>query len=225
MGTRDRKQHYDWAAETKKREAEEARKKKAEEDQRRLELQRAREEVVACARSPVRVLLAAQLRSTRSASRAACHVRTHICRCAYSAQAQLEVRSVMSDELQGAKQALRQMTLRAELGEMKRRQEAAQLKELEQVRAALSRQYAHVVRTVDGARDAWQAVAEAQKRHDELESGRMCRICLDSPLQIVLQPCGHLCLCEACAARILKSKQPQCPLCRARPTTFQKVFH
>ena len=37
-------------------------------------------------------------------------------------------------------------------------------------------------------------------------------VCLDAPSAVVLVPCGHKCLCEACAERI-EVGEP-CPICR-----------
>jgi len=47
----------------------------------------------------------------------------------------------------------------------------------------------------------------------EYESGgNECVVCLDAPKAVVLVPCGHKCLCEACAERILVGEP--CPVCR-----------
>ena len=47
----------------------------------------------------------------------------------------------------------------------------------------------------------------------EYESGgNECVVCLDAPNAVVLVPCGHKCLCETCAERILVGEP--CPVCR-----------
>jgi Zinc finger, C3HC4 type (RING finger) len=53
------------------------------------------------------------------------------------------------------------------------------------------------------------------------ESGSLCVVCLDSPPNVVITTCGHLCMCMSCSTAI-----SQCPMCRAHFTTEQalKVF-
>merc|ERR1711964_737250 len=36
-----------------------------------------------------------------------------------------------------------------------------------------------------------------------------CTICMNMPAQVAMDPCGHLCACERCAASL-----ENCPLCR-----------
>ncbi|XP_061711907.1 mitochondrial E3 ubiquitin protein ligase 1-like [Cydia pomonella] len=40
----------------------------------------------------------------------------------------------------------------------------------------------------------------------------LCVVCIENPKQIILLPCGHVCLCEDCSDRITE----QCPICRER---------
>lgn len=46
-----------------------------------------------------------------------------------------------------------------------------------------------------------------------------CCICLTSPSNIALLPCGHLCLCKECSSCISK-----CPLCRAVPDQITQIY-
>ena len=32
-------------------------------------------------------------------------------------------------------------------------------------------------------------------------SGTRCVVCLDNPREVVLQPCGHVCVCQECIKR------------------------
>lgn len=43
-----------------------------------------------------------------------------------------------------------------------------------------------------------------------------CTVCLSCPPASALLPCGHRCVCEACAAAVLAARPlpPRCPLCR-----------
>jgi protein neuralized len=48
-----------------------------------------------------------------------------------------------------------------------------------------------------------------------------CVVCLHAPLEIMLQPCGHFCLCAACAVQL---RRPQCPMCRGPILDRHRVF-
>ena len=50
-----------------------------------------------------------------------------------------------------------------------------------------------------------------EKRVQELEEQRVCKVCLDKEANVVFVPCGHLCTCMDCAGSLTK-----CPICRAR---------
>jgi SWI/SNF-related matrix-associated actin-dependent regulator 1 of chromatin subfamily A len=45
-----------------------------------------------------------------------------------------------------------------------------------------------------------------------------CAICMDAPRTAALAPCGHALLCDACAARVLATAAPLCPVCRVVAT-------
>ena len=40
-----------------------------------------------------------------------------------------------------------------------------------------------------------------------------CSICLNNPFQVVLIPCGHICLCTGCLKQLRLNKK--CPVCRS----------
>ena len=46
-----------------------------------------------------------------------------------------------------------------------------------------------------------------------------CVICMDAPLEVVLIPCGHMCICESCSRQIVV-----CPMCRKTVEDTVKVF-
>jgi hypothetical protein len=50
-----------------------------------------------------------------------------------------------------------------------------------------------------------------------------CVLCLDAPKDHIIIPCGHQCVCEACAEK-LKARNPLCPFCRAPINATHKVF-
>ncbi|CAG9764087.1 unnamed protein product [Ceutorhynchus assimilis] len=45
----------------------------------------------------------------------------------------------------------------------------------------------------------------------DLSDNKVCVVCRSNPIEIILLPCGHVCLCEDCADDITSS----CPVCRA----------
>jgi len=50
----------------------------------------------------------------------------------------------------------------------------------------------------------------------------VCKICYENPLDILLLPCNHLCICEACAnsSHLLE----RCPVCNGPIERKQKIF-
>jgi len=57
---------------------------------------------------------------------------------------------------------------------------------------------------------------QAQLKEDD----RACVLCISAPKEMVLIPCGHLCLCAPCGQLLQTSHQP-CPICR---TPFVGIF-
>ena len=55
--------------------------------------------------------------------------------------------------------------------------------------------------------------------HKEEENKKLCSICLTSDKCILLIPCNHLCVCEACSTQI-----NDCPLCTLPVAKKQRVF-
>ena len=41
-----------------------------------------------------------------------------------------------------------------------------------------------------------------------------CVVCFDAPKDHAIVPCGHVCVCEACAEQLTKTRTPMCPVCR-----------
>ena len=40
----------------------------------------------------------------------------------------------------------------------------------------------------------------------------------------IIVPCGHMCVCEACAEQLTKTRTPMCPVCRGPIRKTMKVF-
>jgi hypothetical protein len=51
-----------------------------------------------------------------------------------------------------------------------------------------------------------------------------CVLCLDAPKDHIIAPCGHQCVCGACAEKLKKARHPLCPFCRTPIHSTFKVF-
>ena len=52
----------------------------------------------------------------------------------------------------------------------------------------------------------------------------LCVVCMDAPKQHVILPCGHQCVCEACAQQLTQKSPPTCPVCRALIQGTTRVY-
>jgi hypothetical protein len=52
----------------------------------------------------------------------------------------------------------------------------------------------------------------------------MCVVCFDAPKDHAIVPCGHQCVCGACAEQLAKTRTPTCPVCREPIRETMKVF-
>ncbi|MGK3741383.1 MAG: serine/threonine protein kinase [Bacillariaceae sp.] len=68
----------------------------------------------------------------------------------------------------------------------------------------------------------------AARTNNEVETipgEKMCVVCMERPVRIVLIPCGHPCLCETCSTKQgLKKLKMKCPECRTKITVANKFF-
>jgi hypothetical protein len=58
----------------------------------------------------------------------------------------------------------------------------------------------------------------------QLEEEALCVVCMDAPKQHVIVPCGHQCVCEACAQQLTQTTSPSCPVCRAPIQETTRVY-
>ena len=61
-----------------------------------------------------------------------------------------------------------------------------------------------------------QGLAQAA---EEKEDEMACVVCMDKPKSHLFDPCGHMCVCEVCAQRVMHGAEgvparQECPLCR-----------
>ena len=79
----------------------------------------------------------------------------------------------------------------------------------------------------DGTWHLWPVVLPSPAPGDEegdaidaADEANECCVCFDRRINTRLQPCGHVALCHACAARLASSR---CPLCRAQIVDVLRV--
>ncbi|KAH8239548.1 hypothetical protein KR032_005415 [Drosophila birchii] len=60
----------------------------------------------------------------------------------------------------------------------------------------------------------------ARSRPHTLSQDQLCVVCSTNPKEIILLPCGHVCLCEDCSQKISIS----CPVCRGKITSKSAAF-
>ena len=58
----------------------------------------------------------------------------------------------------------------------------------------------------------------------QLEEEALCVVCMDAPKQHIILPCGHQCVCEACAQQLTQTTSPSCPVCRAPIRETTRVY-
>jgi len=58
----------------------------------------------------------------------------------------------------------------------------------------------------------------------EVANEEQCAICMDSPANFLVIPCGHQCGCETCLSEISAQNNAKCPICRKKMDSFVQVF-
>ena len=57
----------------------------------------------------------------------------------------------------------------------------------------------------------------------EEDNKDVCDVCLENKKTHAFNPCGHMCVCETCANKLIQSGS-NCPICRADITSLLKIF-
>lgn len=68
-----------------------------------------------------------------------------------------------------------------------------------------------------------EAVPQGSVRNDQSTDEDECVACLDERAGVCLIPCGHVCLCAACAAAL--SEPRTCPMCRTPIEQIVQAVH
>jgi len=67
-------------------------------------------------------------------------------------------------------------------------------------------------------------VAPPAAPQQEVEEEALCVVCMDARKQHAMVPCMHMCVCSACAQRLLDAQTPHCPVCRTPVESTTRVF-
>ncbi|XKL59839.1 hypothetical protein PGB90_000855 [Kerria lacca] len=57
----------------------------------------------------------------------------------------------------------------------------------------------------------------------DMKISKECKICFDKPVESILIPCGHMCLCKTCALNLC-IRERICPICRCMIKETYKVY-
>lgn len=59
------------------------------------------------------------------------------------------------------------------------------------------------------------------KQIDNIPDEYLCKICMAKPINCILEPCMHFCICQDCIEILTDTK---CPICRVECNFYNKVF-
>ena len=60
-----------------------------------------------------------------------------------------------------------------------------------------------------------------KKSNEKLLDYYICKVCLDKPINCILEPCMHFCICETCIENL---PTKQCPMCRKKCNFYNKIY-
>jgi len=64
----------------------------------------------------------------------------------------------------------------------------------------------------------------AARLHELAADDSVCVVCMDKERTHIFVPCGHRCVCEECAALVMRTAPPRCPYCRAGVSEVIQTF-
>ena len=88
---------------------------------------------------------------------------------------------------------------------------------------AHSRERRRMDDTEEEAEEELESTEEAEEQLESTEEA-LCVVCMDAPKHCVMVPCGHQCVCEACAKQLTQATSPTCPMCRADVRETIRVY-
>tara|TARA_Y100000389_G_C17295236_1_gene430145 strand:- start:356 stop:748 length:393 start_codon:yes stop_codon:yes gene_type:complete len=58
-------------------------------------------------------------------------------------------------------------------------------------------------------------------KYDSIPDEYICKICMEKPIDCILEPCMHFCMCQTCIDVLSDRK---CPICRQECNFYNRVF-
>lgn len=87
----------------------------------------------------------------------------------------------------------------------------------------------HAVTVVQRGADKWfyninkkyiEEIVDTNIKPEKIyEISEECVICMSEPCNMIMVPCGHLCMCSGCSDMIATKGNGKCPICRAAVIT------
>ena len=116
---------------------------------------------------------------------------------------------------------------RAKKREARQRAEQTLWEEQEQTREKKEKEAARkaeIRQNKDARIAAEKAASKAESKAEEAQSRLECVVCLEQEKTHIFIPCGHKCVCKACADVVMKNVGAKCPLCRKKASQVCRVF-
>eukprot|EP00961_Rhodomonas_salina_P247698 3346387-Rhodomonas_salina.1 len=107
---------------------------------------------------------------------------------------------------------------------------AAKEKQLEKILQAVMDQDGVAAGAFDSITQRIEALSSklaVQRRSDDddvpqmLGDAGVCSVCMVNPIEMVLMPCFHACLCSACSVAL---QAGPCPICRSRTQSSRRIY-
>ena len=52
----------------------------------------------------------------------------------------------------------------------------------------------------------------------------LCCVCLDAEKDVAFTPCGHVCICRSCLAKLPAAQRSKCPICKGNGSTLRVYY-
>ncbi|CEL92198.1 unnamed protein product [Vitrella brassicaformis CCMP3155] len=141
---------------------------------------------------------------------------------------QVDIGQLRSNQIDKLNEAFESLTTEAELNgfavQLAARQTAIMTSELPQLQSLITRAHQRHMHARSQAQQAAHERQQAELRQQmqrQMEERTDCQVCHEIERSVVLQPCGHFCICQQCAQNL---QPPECPLCRQVFTSWTNAI-
>jgi hypothetical protein len=139
------------------------------------------------------------------------------------AEARVMIEQAKAEQAERAKAAAEAAAAAKAAAEAERARVTAERLRLEEQVAALTlRMQSDALQLQEAHAQLGSSVVPPAPHLDAEET--QCVVCMDAPKDHIIVPCYHLCVCQACANRLMQMEEPSCPICRRAIQQTNKVF-